>query len=245
MIFSNIHITGVDAATFLQGQLTADIFNLTPPPYVRQNQATDSSKNSGLAGICNNKGRLIAIFWVTHESGEIILTLPSELAERVITHLKRFVFRAKVIFTIQHAVSESLIPNSENIPWITQATQEHFVPQMVNLDCLNGINFKKGCYTGQEVIARLHYLGRNKRRMIACKLANFGDNTVTSPDQVISIGDPVFTEDNMEPIGQIVVINNKSILLSIQVIYKNSVLYCNSKLLIAEKLPYRVPELEA
>lgn len=50
------------------------------------------------------------------------------------------------------------------IPDIVSATQEAFVPQMVNLDLLNGINFKKGCYTGQEIVARTHYLGKVKRR---------------------------------------------------------------------------------
>ncbi|CAG0998243.1 tRNA-modifying protein YgfZ [Methylophilaceae bacterium] len=50
------------------------------------------------------------------------------------------------------------------IPDIAPATQEAFVPQMINLDALGGINFKKGCYTGQEIVARTHYLGKVKRR---------------------------------------------------------------------------------
>jgi tRNA-modifying protein YgfZ len=50
------------------------------------------------------------------------------------------------------------------IPDIELKTQEQFVPQMLNLDILNGINFKKGCYTGQEIVARTHYLGSVKRR---------------------------------------------------------------------------------
>jgi tRNA-modifying protein YgfZ len=50
------------------------------------------------------------------------------------------------------------------IPDIDIKTQEQFVPQMLNLDILNGINFKKGCYTGQEIVARTHYLGTVKRR---------------------------------------------------------------------------------
>lgn len=49
--------------------------------------------------------------------------------------------------------------------WITQATQEAFVPQMINFDALDGINFKKGCYPGQEIVARAHYRGAVKRRM--------------------------------------------------------------------------------
>ena len=57
------------------------------------------------------------------------------------------------------------------IPDITLATQEQFVPQMLNLDILNGINFKKGCYTGQEIVARTHYLGSVKRRTYLAEIA--------------------------------------------------------------------------
>lgn len=57
------------------------------------------------------------------------------------------------------------------IPDVTLATQEQFVPQMLNLDILNGINFKKGCYTGQEIVARTHYLGSVKRRTYLAKIA--------------------------------------------------------------------------
>ncbi|MDB5967945.1 MAG: tRNA-modifying protein YgfZ [Hydrocarboniphaga sp.] len=48
-------------------------------------------------------------------------------------------------------------------------TQDHFVAQMANLDRLGGISFDKGCYTGQEIVARLHYLGQLKRRMFLCR----------------------------------------------------------------------------
>jgi len=51
------------------------------------------------------------------------------------------------------------------VPTILAATQDHFVAQMLNLDALGGISFTKGCYTGQEVVARMHYLGNLKRRM--------------------------------------------------------------------------------
>jgi tRNA-modifying protein YgfZ len=50
-------------------------------------------------------------------------------------------------------------------PQVYAATSEEFVAQMLNLDALNAIAFDKGCYTGQEVIARAHYRGRVKRRM--------------------------------------------------------------------------------
>lgn len=54
---------------------------------------------------------------------------------------------------------------SEGIPQVYAATSEAFVAQMLNLDVLGGISFEKGCYTGQEVIARAHYRGRVKRRL--------------------------------------------------------------------------------
>ncbi|MEW6416289.1 MAG: folate-binding protein [Pseudomonadota bacterium] len=51
------------------------------------------------------------------------------------------------------------------IPMIVAATQELFVPQMVNYEALGGVSFQKGCYTGQEIVARSQYLGKLKRRM--------------------------------------------------------------------------------
>ena len=51
------------------------------------------------------------------------------------------------------------------VPEVHEATVEAFVPQMANLDLVGGVSFTKGCYTGQEVVARSHYLGKVKRRM--------------------------------------------------------------------------------
>jgi folate-binding protein YgfZ len=50
-------------------------------------------------------------------------------------------------------------------PWITAATQDSFIPQMIGLDAIGGISFEKGCYTGQEIVARAHYLGEVKRAL--------------------------------------------------------------------------------
>jgi folate-binding protein YgfZ len=52
------------------------------------------------------------------------------------------------------------------LPTILPGTVEEFVPQMANLELVGGVNFKKGCYPGQEIVARMHYLGRLKQRMI-------------------------------------------------------------------------------
>ncbi|MBT3197296.1 MAG: folate-binding protein, partial [Gammaproteobacteria bacterium] len=51
------------------------------------------------------------------------------------------------------------------IPAVFSATQEAFIPQMVNLQAINGLSFNKGCYPGQEVVARMEYLGQLKRTM--------------------------------------------------------------------------------
>jgi folate-binding protein YgfZ len=51
------------------------------------------------------------------------------------------------------------------IPWLDLMNSEQFIPQMLNLDRLGGIGFNKGCYTGQEIVARTQYLGTVKRRM--------------------------------------------------------------------------------
>ena len=51
-------------------------------------------------------------------------------------------------------------------PLITSATQDQFVPQMVNFEQLGGVDFRKGCYPGQEIVARAQYRGQVKRRMV-------------------------------------------------------------------------------
>jgi tRNA-modifying protein YgfZ len=84
------------------------------------------------------------------------------------------------------------------IPDVSLKTQEQFVPQMLNIDLLGGINFKKGCYTGQEIIARTHYLGSVKRRTY---LANIQSNSATNIVPVA--GDKVLDAAQNE-VGQIV-----------------------------------------
>lgn len=64
----------------------------------------------------------------------------------------------------------SLLDIRAGLPRVVEATAEAFVPQMCNLDLLGGISFTKGCYTGQEVVARMKYLGQLKRRMYRARL---------------------------------------------------------------------------
>ncbi len=72
------------------------------------------------------------------------------------------------------------------IPMIVAATQEEFVPQMVNWEVLGGVSFQKGCYPGQEIVARTQYLGKLKRRMYLAHLDG---------DEVPAAGDNLYTPD--------------------------------------------------
>lgn len=58
------------------------------------------------------------------------------------------------------------------IPSVLPETVEEFVPQMANLELVGGVNFKKGCYPGQEIVARMHYLGTLKQRMVGAHLSD-------------------------------------------------------------------------
>lgn len=60
------------------------------------------------------------------------------------------------------------------------ATRELFIPQMINLQALGGVSFKKGCYTGQEIVARMQYLGKLKRRLYRLALAGH-DTLIPAP----------------------------------------------------------------
>ena len=66
----------------------------------------------------------------------------------------------------------TLLDIQAGLPWVYESTADTFVPQMLNLDLLGAISFRKGCYTGQEVVARLRYLGKLKRRLHVAEVAS-------------------------------------------------------------------------
>jgi folate-binding protein YgfZ len=76
------------------------------------------------------------------------------------------------------------------VPNLTQETVEAYVPQMLNLQHLQGVHFKKGCYTGQEVIARMHFLGQLKKSLY--RLAFTGPQPV--PGTRVMAGDKAVGE---------------------------------------------------
>ena len=81
------------------------------------------------------------------------------------------------------------------VPTVFPATQEKFVPQMINFEVLGGVNFKKGCYPGQEIVARSQYLGKLKRRM---QVAH------AEIDDPPAAGSDVFQSAQEQPIGTVV-----------------------------------------
>jgi hypothetical protein len=80
------------------------------------------------------------------------------------------------------------------LPWVTGPNVEQFVPQMVNFELIDGVNFQKGCYPGQEVVARSQYRGTLKRR-----------TQLFSADARASAGDEIFhSADAGQPAGRVV-----------------------------------------
>ena len=250
-----LEISGEDAVTFLQGQVTNDVKQL-------------NGHTSHYTGYCTPKGRLLALFLAFAHADHLHLQMPIELIEPISKRLKMYVMRSKVsivdksseilclglagpqaeklimdlfgqcpgnahdlmsldkvtllhlpgvtprflVFTnaahveqIWQSLASSAVTVGKpawdwleiqaGIPEVLTATQEAFVPQMINLDALNGINFKKGCYTGQEIVARTHYLGKIKRRTLLAHI-----QTDTSPQA----GDGLQLKGLDEAIGQIV-----------------------------------------
>jgi folate-binding protein YgfZ len=83
-----------------------------------------------------------------------------------------FGYKKEILKLYDEIYSTEIKPSNWNevhidniIPNIFNETQDLYIPQSVNLDLIGAVNFKKGCYTGQEVVARTHYLGKPKRRM--------------------------------------------------------------------------------
>ena len=75
-------------------------------------------------------------------------------------------------------------------------TREVFIPQMLNLQAVGGVSFKKGCYTGQEIVARMQYLGKLKRRLYRLSL-----NAADMPEP----GTPLFSASHNSSIGEVVI----------------------------------------
>lgn len=79
---------------------------------------------------------------------------------------------------------------------VMEQTRELFIPQMINLQAVGGVSFKKGCYTGQEIVARMQYLGKLKRRQYRLALAH---------DEIPAPGTEVFSPTHSSSVGEVVI----------------------------------------
>lgn len=126
-----------------------------------------------------------------HQPGLRILRLESDRLE--------LVGAPEVIMPLWQTLSADCMPAGANawdwygiqagIPEVVEATREEFVPQMVNFDLMHGVSFRKGCYPGQEIVARTQYRGILKRRMMKASLALDS----SKPDRDPRAGDSVFS----------------------------------------------------
>ncbi|CAN5356397.1 folate-binding protein YgfZ [soil metagenome] len=245
----HIAVTGAEALTFLQGQLTQDV-------------AHQSSDAARLSGYCQAKGRLLATFlqWTFVDADGhtgVMLQVSRELAAPIAKRLSMYVLRAKAkvadvseanaVFGVLGLADEAgwpssilaldrdadavrvrlsdthhrarhqvMVPAASRLAWrerltalgqevdptilrheevlsgwprVVAATQERFGPQMSNCEVVGGVNFKKGCYPGQEIVARSQYLGKLKRRMFLASLDDPG--RASAGDDVTVDGRPV------------------------------------------------------
>ncbi len=152
---STIKVTGPDAFEFLQGQLTNDLRRLESDPEV-------------LAAWCNPKGRVIWFGTVWPVESGFGLSAATETAEDIVKRLGMFRFRSKVEFEITDdgVTVDPAFLIQNGYPFIGAEQVEQFTPHMLNFDLLDAISLDKGCYTGQEIVARTHYKGATKRRTL-------------------------------------------------------------------------------
>jgi tRNA-modifying protein YgfZ len=111
---------------------------------------------------------------ISHSPDATVIRLPGDRFEIVAARNKAPRILESLASGTEKAGSEywDWLDIRAGISTITPATQEAFVPQMVNLDLLGGVSFEKGCYPGQEIVARMHYRGTLKQRMYLASIAS-------------------------------------------------------------------------
>lgn len=238
--YSSITVSGSDAFDFLQAQLAADLNRVSSstslsrrrPGQLDRVAATDSI----LSAWCNPKGRVISLMRVAKVTEGYALTLPTELVDEVIRRLTMFRFRAKVEFAVQEATKSQLGFEGSVDDWrlenlrtgiadIWQAQTEQFTPHMLNLDLLGAVSVDKGCYPGQEIVARTHFRGKTKRRCLRFESA-----------EPVSPGDKV--SDGERDVGEVVNAIGKDLLAVVPIDKANEPLNINGIALLHLPLPY-------
>lgn len=175
---STISLSGLNSVDFLNNLLISNLTEL-------------KHKTFHYTALCNPKGRIIASMWINiFSTDSVILICPKNLCTDLLSFFNMRKFRLKIDIKQTHQsvvidlenneIKHSSIISTENdstqqfyafmfahnLPWIDSSNTENFIPQHVNLDQHQNImSFSKGCYPGQEIIARIKYLGRIKKRM--------------------------------------------------------------------------------
>ena len=163
-------------------------------------KATDVSSEHILFGLAGADSTSIAaaiagaapaaIHDVVHGDGVSVLMLPVQRYLMVATLAEA----SRVEATLTAAATEisealwSALDIEAGIPSVVAATQEQFVPQTVNFDLIGALSFDKGCYPGQEIVARTHYLGRVKQRMVRARV------TTSVAHEAPEAGDKLYSE---------------------------------------------------
>lgn len=166
--------SGEDAGDFLQSQLSADILALEPG-------------KTGLACYCNPKGQVLGLLLIGRRDDEFLLAANEVLLPGILRRLKMYVMRSKVLIEDMPELQVEGRPGSyydfvkknqgtgdtlewrsmelkNGITWLNEGSVEKFIPQMLGFDAIGAVSFKKGCYPGQEIVARARYLGKVKRK---------------------------------------------------------------------------------
>jgi folate-binding protein YgfZ len=167
-----LKVTGIDAKKLLQGQLTTNLDEL-------------ASGARQLAAHCNPQGRVLSLFRIMAVADNYYLEMPAEIIPIALQALKKYAVFYKVdlsdasaeIDQISDAATLSLNAwKAQNIqagiPTIYIATTGKLLPHELNLTELNAVSFNKGCFTGQEIIARMHYRGQLKKRMYRARASS-------------------------------------------------------------------------
>ncbi|MEB3864816.1 MULTISPECIES: folate-binding Fe/S cluster repair protein [Acinetobacter] len=169
LAFSSYALNGVDAQKFLQGQVTVDTERL-------------AENETRYTAICDLKGRIHFGLWlkkINAESFEIVVA--QDQAEEFAKHIKKFGAFSKMTLSEQGTVFPKIAGHQTEFStvetdisewqkqailsgqaWITQATEHEFQPQELRLHQREGVNYDKGCYLGQEIVARLWFKAKPK-----------------------------------------------------------------------------------
>ncbi|ONH56543.1 hypothetical protein SAMN04490182_0674 [Pseudomonas cedrina] len=174
-VFSKSKLTDESAAWVRFGLMNADAalasLGLELPA------ETDSvARSDALIAIRVSPGR--AELWAPAEQAE---SVRSQLAE----HLQQADLNEWLLGQIRAGIGQ-----------VMPQTRELFIPQMLNLQAVGGVSFKKGCYTGQEIVARMQYLGKLKRRLYRLRL---------DAAQLPEPGTPLFSPSHNSSIGEVVI----------------------------------------